>query len=62
MAEEKAVEKPVVRKPIRNISAAAETLARHHKIDLYTVKGTGIGGRIMKEDVEKAIAKNKGGK
>jgi pyruvate dehydrogenase E2 component (dihydrolipoamide acetyltransferase) len=49
-------EKPVEQKPIRNISDAARAYANHHKIDLQTVKGTGAGGRIVKEDIDKAIA------
>jgi pyruvate/2-oxoglutarate dehydrogenase complex dihydrolipoamide acyltransferase (E2) component len=49
-------EKPVEQKPIRNISDAARAYAAAHKIDLYTVKGTGAGGRIVKEDIDKAIA------
>lgn len=49
-------ERPVEQKPIRNISDAARALATAHKIDLYTVKGTGAAERIVKEDVEKAIA------
>ena len=40
----------------RNISDAAAYLAKAHKIDLSTVKGTGAGGRIVREDIDKAIA------
>ena len=49
-------EKPVEQKSVRNISDAARALANANKVDLQTVKGTGPGGRITKEDVEKAIA------
>jgi pyruvate dehydrogenase E2 component (dihydrolipoamide acetyltransferase) len=38
------------------ISPAARKLAEEHTIDLSTVEGTGPNGRIVREDVERAIA------
>jgi pyruvate dehydrogenase E2 component (dihydrolipoamide acetyltransferase) len=38
------------------ISPAARKLAEEHMIDLSVVEGTGPGGRIVREDVEQAIA------
>lgn len=38
------------------ISPLAQKLAKEHGIDPGLLKGTGPGGRIVKEDVEKAIA------
>src|SRR5262245_25768959 len=38
------------------ISPAARKLAREHSIPLETLQGTGPGGRIVVEDVERAIA------
>ena len=38
------------------ISPAARKLAEEHMIDLSVVEGTGPGGRIVREDVERAIA------
>jgi pyruvate dehydrogenase E2 component (dihydrolipoamide acetyltransferase) len=35
---------------------AARQLAREHGIDLSRVQGSGPGGRIEKEDVQRAIA------
>jgi len=40
-------------------SPAARSLARQHKLDLTTVKGTGRGGRIQVEDVQKALETTK---
>jgi pyruvate dehydrogenase E2 component (dihydrolipoamide acetyltransferase) len=37
------------------ISPAARKLAEEHMIDLSVVEGTGPGGRIVREDVERAI-------
>jgi pyruvate dehydrogenase E2 component (dihydrolipoamide acetyltransferase) len=37
-------------------SPVARKLADQHGIDLSTVKGTGPGGRITRDDVEKAVA------
>jgi pyruvate dehydrogenase E2 component (dihydrolipoamide acetyltransferase) len=38
------------------ISPVARNLAEEHEIDISQVKGTGPGGRIVKEDIEKAVA------
>jgi pyruvate dehydrogenase E2 component (dihydrolipoamide acetyltransferase) len=38
------------------ISPAARKLAEEHMIDLSTVEGTGPNGRIVREDIEQAIA------
>ncbi|HEY83476.1 MAG TPA: 2-oxo acid dehydrogenase subunit E2 [Dehalococcoidia bacterium] len=38
------------------ISPVARKLAEEHAIDITTVTGTGPGGRITREDIEKAIA------
>lgn len=38
------------------ISPVVRRLAAEHSIDLATVQGTGEGGRIMREDIEGAIA------
>ena len=38
------------------ISPVARKLAEEHAIDIAQVKGTGPGGRIVREDIEKAIA------
>ena len=35
---------------------AAKKLAEENNIDLATLKGTGKGGRILKEDVQNALA------
>jgi pyruvate dehydrogenase E2 component (dihydrolipoamide acetyltransferase) len=39
-----------------SISPAARKLAEEHIIDLSTVEGTGPNGRIVREDIEQAIA------
>ena len=39
------------------ISAAALALAQEHNIDLATITGTGLNGRITKGDVMAAIEK-----
>jgi pyruvate dehydrogenase E2 component (dihydrolipoamide acetyltransferase) len=46
---------PPAPKDIR-ISPAARKLAREHNIPLETLQGTGPGGRIVVEDVERALA------
>jgi pyruvate dehydrogenase E2 component (dihydrolipoamide acetyltransferase) len=38
------------------ISPLARKLAEEHRIDVATVAGTGPGGRIVREDVERAVA------
>jgi pyruvate dehydrogenase E2 component (dihydrolipoamide acetyltransferase) len=47
-------EQPTVSQEIR-ASPAARSFAREHGIDLATVEGTGRGGRIQVEDVERAF-------
>ena len=37
------------------ISPVARKMAEEHMIDITTVKGTGPGGRIVREDIERAI-------
>jgi pyruvate dehydrogenase E2 component (dihydrolipoamide acetyltransferase) len=44
-----------------DVSALAKKLAEVNKIDIILVKGTGPGGRIMKEDVEAFIQEKKTG-
>ena len=39
-----------------NLSPAVRRLVAEHKIDIAQVQGSGKGGRIIKEDVEKLIA------
>jgi len=46
------LEKPIVRAPI---SPVARKLAQEHGIDVAKIRGSGPGGRIVKEDVMKAI-------
>ena len=38
------------------MSPLVRRLAAEHDIDVTTVAGTGVGGRIRREDMEKAIA------
>src|SRR6185436_19052103 len=40
----------------RLLSPLVRRLAAEHGIDVTTVAGTGVGGRIRREDMEKAIA------
>ena len=42
-----------------NASPLARKMARAHNVDLCTLQGTGPGGRIIREDVEKALEKVK---
>ena len=51
-AQKKAPEKPPIQEPIK-ASPLAKKLARDYGIDLSTVKGSGPGGRVLKEDVIK---------
>lgn len=37
-------------------SDAATYLAKLHKLNLAEIKGTGAGGRVVREDIDKAIA------
>jgi pyruvate/2-oxoglutarate dehydrogenase complex dihydrolipoamide acyltransferase (E2) component len=63
--EKKAVKKEAVPPPHRqglagesvNAFPAAKMLAKQHGIDLAEIEGTGTGGRVTKEDVEKFIAR-----
>lgn len=41
------------------ISPLARKMAEEHRVDITTVAGTGPGGRIVKEDVERAIEAGK---
>ena len=40
-------------------SPAAKRIAKEHNIDIATIKGTGPGGRIVKEDVLRAVEESK---
>jgi pyruvate dehydrogenase E2 component (dihydrolipoamide acetyltransferase) len=40
-------------------SPAAKKIAKEHNIDIATIKGTGPGGRIVKEDVLRAVEESK---
>ena len=42
------------------ISPVARKMAEEHMIDLASIAGTGPGGRIVREDIEKAIEAKKG--
>jgi len=44
------------------ISPVARKMAEENRIDITTVTGTGPGGRIVREDIEKAIAARASGK
>ncbi|MBW1767861.1 MAG: 2-oxo acid dehydrogenase subunit E2 [Deltaproteobacteria bacterium] len=48
------------RKKIK-ISPLARRIAKEHGIDIKTVKGTGSGGRITKQDLERAVAERSEG-
>lgn len=41
------------------VSPLARKLAEEHNVDLATIRGTGPGGRIVREDVERALAAKK---
>jgi len=41
------------------ISPLARKLAEEHRVDITTVAGTGPGGRIVKEDIERAVEAGK---
>lgn len=43
-----------------SISPIAKNLAQVNNIDISKIKGTGPGGRIVKEDVEKLVSKSQG--
>ena len=51
-AQKKVPEEPLIQPPIK-ASPLAKKLARDYGIDLSTVKGSGPGGRVLKEDVIK---------
>jgi len=55
---EKPVAPPVAKERVR-ISPLARKLAEEHKIDVTKIKGTGPEGRIVKEDVLRAIEEAK---
>jgi pyruvate dehydrogenase E2 component (dihydrolipoamide acetyltransferase) len=58
MTEPAAVGAPPVRAPGERIkiSPVAKKLAQEHEIDIATLTGTGPEGRIVREDVERAMA------
>ena len=54
------VEVPKVTKEVEvKASPVAKKIAKEHNIDLSTVKGTGPGGRITREDVLQAVEESK---
>ncbi|MBZ0306885.1 MAG: 2-oxo acid dehydrogenase subunit E2 [Anaerolineae bacterium] len=53
-------ESPVKKQIPHEISPVARRLAADNQIDLSAVKGTGRGGRIMREDVESLLKSNGG--
>jgi len=55
------VEVPEVPKEVQAIKASpvARKIAQEHNIDITTVKGTGPGGRIVREDVLRAVEESK---
>jgi len=54
--EEKREEAPLTLETERvRVSPLARRLAEEHGIDLSQIRGSGPGGRIVKEDIEKAI-------
>jgi len=55
--EEKGKEKPLFEEKIIKASPLAKKLAREKGVNLSKIKGTGPGGRIIKEDVLKAAEK-----
>jgi 2-oxoglutarate dehydrogenase E2 component (dihydrolipoamide succinyltransferase) len=52
--EQKKTEKPAAKTPVR-VMPAAERLMAQHGIDPASVQGTGPGGRVLKEDVQRRI-------
>jgi 2-oxoglutarate dehydrogenase E2 component (dihydrolipoamide succinyltransferase) len=52
--DQKKVEKPAAKSPAR-VMPAAERLMAQHGIDPASVQGTGPGGRVLKEDVQRRI-------
>jgi len=59
--EAKPEEKPAVEAPpeVGFVSPIVRKLAREHGVDISQVKGTGAGGRITRQDVEKFIEAGK---
>jgi pyruvate dehydrogenase E2 component (dihydrolipoamide acetyltransferase) len=55
-----AKEAPVARSGRVKISPVAKKLAEDNKIDYTRIEGTGPDGRIVKEDIEKALEERKG--
>ncbi len=55
-AEEDRTVPPAEQEERIRISPSARKVAREHAIDITRITGTGPGGRIQKEDVEKVIA------
>lgn len=53
-AAEKAIEKTTDKQAV-HITPLAETIAKENKVDITNITGTGIGGRITKEDVLHAL-------
>ena len=51
---------PDIREQIR-ISPVARKIAEENMLDITQIKGTGPGGRVVKEDIEKAIEERKRG-
>ncbi|MFQ6066405.1 MAG: dihydrolipoamide acetyltransferase family protein [bacterium] len=58
LAREKTLEKPSVH-PLVKASPLAKKLARKYEVDLSTIKGSGPGGRVLKEDVIKVAEEKK---
>ncbi|MBL3648548.1 dihydrolipoamide acetyltransferase family protein [Bacillus sp. RHFS10] len=56
---EKQENKPVAKKERIKISPVARKIAEKAGLDLQQLKGTGPGGRIVKDDVTKALAEQK---
>jgi pyruvate dehydrogenase E2 component (dihydrolipoamide acetyltransferase) len=59
MAQEATIVAPVSRIAESSASPAARKTAREAGIDLSKVKGSGPGGRIVREDVQKAVEQTK---
>jgi pyruvate dehydrogenase E2 component (dihydrolipoamide acetyltransferase) len=60
VAQEVTVAAPVSRVAESSASPVARKMAREAGIDLSKVKGSGPGGRIVREDIQKAIEQRKG--
>ena len=55
-----APEAPAAEQAEIDITAVARELAEAHGLDLAAIEGTGVGGRILKKDVEAAVAAAEG--